>query len=84
MTWANTQIVAGDFTGDGKADIALMYDNGNCDMGLEQMNSTGTGFTPAERKAPPAIGAVVTIRHKSRAPGALPREPAFIAERNYE
>src|SRR5260370_746952 len=44
----------------------------------------GTGFTVKASKNPPALGAVVTIRHKSRAPLGLPREPAFICERSYE
>ncbi len=46
--------------------------------------TVGTGFTVKARKNPPALGAVVTIRHKSRAPLGLPREPAFICERSYE
>ncbi|MGI8967373.1 MAG: FG-GAP repeat domain-containing protein, partial [Limisphaerales bacterium] len=37
--------VAGDFTGDGKTDIAAVYDNGNVTMSLLVFSSTGSSFT---------------------------------------
>ncbi len=48
-TWANSKIVAGDFTGDGKADLATLYNYGNSNTGLWLFPSTGTGFASPYR-----------------------------------
>jgi hypothetical protein len=40
------RMVAGDFNGDGKADIATMYDYGNATIALHVFLSTGNNFTP--------------------------------------
>jgi hypothetical protein len=37
-----------DFTGDGKPDIAVLYDYGNSDMGLLVLANTGTSFSAAQ------------------------------------
>ncbi|GAA3001536.1 hypothetical protein GCM10010483_53150 [Actinokineospora diospyrosa] len=34
FTWSNTKIATGDFTGDGKADVAALYDYGSSTSGL--------------------------------------------------
>jgi DNA ligase 1 len=44
----------------------------------------GTGFTDAERDAPPAIGAVVTYRYRDRTPSGLPRFASFLRVRPTE
>ena len=44
----------------------------------------GTGFTDAEREAPPAVGARVTVRYQELTPAGVPRFPVFVAERSYE
>ncbi|MBM7117785.1 FG-GAP-like repeat-containing protein [Archangium primigenium] len=41
--WKNASPVAGDFTGDGRADIAAFYDYGNANTGLWLFTATGTG-----------------------------------------
>jgi hypothetical protein len=45
--WENdrARFVAGDFNGDGKADIAAFYDYSGARTGLWQFTSNGTGFT---------------------------------------
>jgi hypothetical protein len=43
--WDRSKIVAGDFTGDGKADIAALYNYGNVDSAVWRFTSTGTGFS---------------------------------------
>ncbi len=37
----------------------------------------GSGFTDAQRKNPPPIGAVITFRHQGRTVNGLPRFPVF-------
>lgn len=44
----------------------------------------GTGFTDAERAAPPAVGANVTVRYQELTKDGVPRFPVFIAARDYE
>ena len=46
--WANSKPLVGDFTGDGKPDIAVAYDYGNSDMGLLILANTGTSFSAAQ------------------------------------
>ncbi len=41
----------------------------------------GSGFTDAQRAAPPAIGAVVTYRYRELTPRGQPRFPVFLRER---
>ncbi|MFJ2433567.1 FG-GAP-like repeat-containing protein [Streptomyces anulatus] len=49
FTWSKSQLTAGDFTGDGKDDLAVLYDSGSSDTGavtsLYTFTSTGTGFS---------------------------------------
>ena len=44
----------------------------------------GTGFSDAQREAPPAIGASVTFSFFELTDGGKPRFPTFIAARDYE
>lgn len=44
--------------------------------------SVGTGFTDAEREAPPPIGAIVTYRYQELSDGGVPRFPTFVAIRD--
>lgn len=43
---ARTRIVSGDFGGDGKADVAMLYDYGSSTAGIWSMVSNGTTFVP--------------------------------------
>ncbi|MEU1288292.1 FG-GAP-like repeat-containing protein [Kitasatospora sp. NPDC005856] len=42
--WSASKPVAGDFNGDGKTDIGILYNYGGNDTGLLTLLSTGTGF----------------------------------------
>lgn len=42
----------------------------------------GTGFTDAQREAPPAIGAIVTVRYQELTDAGVPRFPTFVGERD--
>jgi DNA ligase-1 len=44
----------------------------------------GTGFTDAQREAPPAVGAFVTYRYRDRTPAGLPRFASFLRVREAE
>lgn len=44
----------------------------------------GTGFTDAQREAPPAIGSVVTYRYRDRTPSGVPRFASFLRVRPAE
>ncbi|MDD2878977.1 MAG: DNA ligase [Rhodoferax sp.] len=44
----------------------------------------GTGFTDAQREAPPAIGSVVTYRYRDRTPKGLPKFASFLRVRGPE
>ncbi len=44
----------------------------------------GTGFTDAQRAAPPLVGATVTVRYQELTKDGIPRFPVFIAARDYE
>ncbi len=43
--------------------------------------SVGTGFTDAQREAPPAIGTTITYRYRGRTKKGLPRFPSFLRVR---
>lgn len=43
--------------------------------------SVGTGFTDAEREAPPAIGSVITFRYQELSDGGVPRFPSYLRPR---
>lgn len=45
--WNRSKISAGDFDGDGKSDVAILYDYGNSTSGLWFMKSGGTSVTPS-------------------------------------
>ena len=40
--------------------------------------SVGTGFSDAQRKAPPAIGSLITFRYQELTDGGVPRFPSFV------
>ncbi len=44
--------------------------------------SVGTGFSDAERRAPPAIGSVVTFRYQELSDGGVPRFPTYVGVRD--
>jgi len=44
--------------------------------------SVGTGFSDAEREAPPAIGAVITFRYQELSKDGVPRFPSFVCVRH--
>lgn len=44
----------------------------------------GTGFTDAQREAPPTVGASVTVRYQELTKDGVPRFPVFITARDYE
>jgi hypothetical protein len=46
FNWANVKLTAGDFNGDGRDDVATLYNYGSGTSGLTIFRSTGTGFTP--------------------------------------
>ena len=43
--------------------------------------NVGTGFSDAEREAPPAIGAVITFRYQELSDDGVPRFPSYVGER---
>ena len=49
-----------------------------------QRFALGTGFTDAQRDAPPAVGALVTYRYRDRTPKGLPRFASFLRVRALE
>ncbi|MFA5801442.1 MAG: FG-GAP-like repeat-containing protein [Thermoleophilia bacterium] len=44
--WASSKMSSGDFNGDGKTDIGILYDYGNSTSGLWVFEAAGTGFSP--------------------------------------
>jgi DNA ligase-1 len=44
--------------------------------------SVGTGFSDAERQAPPALGAVITFRYQELSEAGVPRFPSFVGVRD--
>jgi DNA ligase 1 len=43
--------------------------------------NVGTGFSDAEREAPPKIGAVITFRYQELSKDGVPRFPSYVGER---
>ena len=43
--------------------------------------SVGTGFSDAEREAPPPVGSVITFRYQELSDGGVPRFPSFVRMR---
>ena len=43
--------------------------------------SVGTGFSDAEREAPPAVGSVITYRYQELSEAGVPRFPSYIGMR---
>ena len=43
--------------------------------------SVGTGFSDAQRAAPPAIGTTITFRYQEKTDGGVPRFPSFVRVR---
>lgn len=43
--------------------------------------SVGTGFSDAEREAPPPVGSLITYRYQELSDGGVPRFPSFIGVR---
>jgi DNA ligase-1 len=44
--------------------------------------SVGTGFSDAERGAPPAIGSTITFRYQELSDGGVPRFPSYVGVRH--
>ena len=44
--------------------------------------SVGTGFSDAQRDAPPGVGSVITFRYQELSDAGVPRFPSFVAMRN--
>jgi DNA ligase 1 len=44
----------------------------------------GTGFSDAQREAPPKIGKLVTVRYQELTDDGVPRFPVFVGARDYE
>lgn len=44
--------------------------------------SVGTGFSDAEREAPPAIGSTITFRYQELSDGGVPRFPSYVGIRS--
>jgi DNA ligase-1 len=49
-----------------------------------QRFALGTGFTDAQRAAPPAVGSTVTYRYRDRTPKGLPKFASFLRVRQAE
>lgn len=75
-------VVLAHFPGNGKHEGRLGALHCRLDSGA--LVDVGTGFTDAEREAPPPLGARVTIRYQELTPAGIPRFPVFVSERNYE
>lgn len=44
--------------------------------------SVGTGFSDAERSAPPAVGSMITFRYQELSDGGVPRFPSYVRVRS--
>jgi DNA ligase-1 len=49
-----------------------------------QRFSVGTGFSDAQREAPPPLGSVITFRYQELSDGGVPRFPVYVAVRQDE
>jgi DNA ligase len=52
-----------------------------CELPSGARFNVGTGFSDAEREAPPKIGAVITFRYQELTEDGVPRFPSFVGER---
>ena len=52
-----------------------------CELPQGAKFNVGTGFTDAEREAPPAIGSVITVRYQELSDDGVPRFPSYVGER---
>jgi len=52
------------------------------EMGDGTRFSIGTGFSDAERRAPPPIGSLVTFRYQELSDGGVPRFPTYVGVRD--
>src|SRR3954462_8476207 len=43
--------------------------------------SVGTGFSDAERGAPPPVGSIITFRYQELSDGGVPRFPSYVGVR---
>ena len=62
MPFAKTQIAAGDYDGDGKCDLFLLYDRGSSTCSLYVMTSTGTALSAPREIFRSASGAMAFSR----------------------
>ena len=53
-----------------------------CDLPDGTRFSVGTGFSDAERAAPPAVGSVITFRYQELTTDGVPRFPSYIGVRD--
>lgn len=44
----------------------------------------GTGFTDAQRAAPPPVGSIITVRYQELTRDGVPRFPVYVGPRDYE
>ncbi len=52
-----------------------------CELPSGAKFNVGTGFTDAEREAPPKIGSVITFRYQELSDDGVPRFPSYVGER---
>jgi len=52
-----------------------------CELPSGAKFNVGTGFSDAEREAPPAIGSVITFRYQELSDDGVPRFPSYVGER---
>ena len=45
--WSRSKITSGDFNGDGRCDLAVLYDYGNAATALWMFSSNGSSFAPS-------------------------------------
>lgn len=53
-----------------------------CELPDGTLFSVGTGFSDAERKAPPPVGAIVTFRYQELSRDGVPRFPSYVGVRH--
>ncbi len=53
-----------------------------CQMTGGKRFNVGTGFSDAEREAPPAVGSVITFRYQELSEDGVPRFPSYVRPRN--